>query len=331
VYDANDGGVDRSDDGGATWRNCSNGLAITMYYDMDVAQSDGRCYGGGAQDNGTLVTSTGRSDDHYEILGGDGGWLVYDPTDATNVIASYYNMHFFRFEGGSSKDVSPPCSDQERSAVWMAYIVLDPAKPKTVYAGSSRLWRSRNAGQQWQAISPTFDGGTISAIEVATADPRRIYVGTEHGGIFRSTDGGANWSANLSSSVLPGYTITRLCASPTDAERLYATVANFGHSHVFRSDDGGTSWQDTDRGQLPDVPHHAVEIPPAAPDTVIVCNDVGVFASRDGGGTWLNITRNLPNVMVVDLVYQERDKTLSAATYGRSLWRLRVDTSLGVQ
>ncbi len=52
--------------------------------------------------------------------------------------------------------------------------------------------------------------------------------------------------------------ITRLATSPTNANLLYATVANFGHGHVFRSDDGGTTWEDLDKGQLPDVPHHAI-------------------------------------------------------------------------
>ena len=60
VYDANDGGLDASLDGGARWENRSNGLATNMFYDLDVAQSDGRIFGGGAQDNGTLVTEQRR-------------------------------------------------------------------------------------------------------------------------------------------------------------------------------------------------------------------------------------------------------------------------------
>src|SRR5439155_1040787 len=68
VYDPNDGGLDVSEDGGLKWCNRSKGLAVTMYYDMDVAQSNGRHFGGGAQDNGTLVTTKGRSNDHFEVL-----------------------------------------------------------------------------------------------------------------------------------------------------------------------------------------------------------------------------------------------------------------------
>ena len=44
----------------------------------------------------------------------------------------------------------------------------------------------------------------------------------------------------------------------------------------------------------------------------------------DTGETWKNLTRNLPKVPIVDLVYHETDGTLTAASYGRSLWRLKV-------
>src|SRR4030095_5390263 len=106
------------------------------------------------------------------------------------------------------------------------------------------------------------DGSPISAIEIARADPRRIYVATENGGIFRSVDGGDHWRANVDSTPLPGHTVARLATSPVDASVVFATMANFGHGHVFRSRDGGTVWEDVAKGQLPDVPHHAVAILP---------------------------------------------------------------------
>jgi len=193
-----------------------------------------------------------------------------------------------------------------------------------VFTGSTRVWRTKNDGTAWSPVSPALDGGPISAIEVAAADPRRVFVGTENGGIFRSVDGGDTWSANLAGATLPGHAITRLTTSPTNANLLYATVANFGHSHVFRSTDSGTTWEDIDKGQLPDVPHHAITIARDAPNTLYVGNDAGVFTSPDTGRTWTSLTRNLPNVMVVDLVYQLNDRTLTAATYGRSMWRLAI-------
>jgi photosystem II stability/assembly factor-like uncharacterized protein len=325
VYDLNDGGVDVSEDGGATWSNRSEGLAVTMYYDMDVSQSDGCNFGGGTQDNGTLVTTKGRSDDHHQILGGDGGWMIYDPTDARHLYASYYNMGIWRWRDGKGRDVSPRAPKGEAHSVWIVYITMDPEDPNTVFTGSTRVWRTKNDGKKWSAVSPVLDGSPISTIEVAPADSKRVYVGTENGGFFRSLDGGETWSANIAGATLPGHTITRIDSTEKlGADFLFITIANFGHSHVFCSKDGGRTWEDMDKGQLPDVPHHVVVIRPDEPKTIYVGNDAGVFVSRDAGNRWMNMTGNLPNVMVVDLVLQAKDATLSAATYGRSLWRTRI-------
>ena len=324
VYDANDGGLDVSDDNGATWQNRSAGLAATMYYDLDVAPSDPLSFGGGAQDNGTVVTTSGRSDDHFEILGGDGGWMVYHPTRANEIYASYYNMNIRRIRGGKEFEASPPAPDSEKEKVWMVFITLDPNNPSTVFTGSTRVWRSPDEGATWKAVSNFLDRSPITAIEVAPADSKRIYVGTENGGFFRSLDGGATWSPNLAGAELPAVTITRLESSPANADMLFATVANFGNSHLFRSDDGGANWHDVDRGRLPDVPHHAVVVSPDEPRTVYVCSDAGIHVSRDLGENWSSLKRNLPNTMFVDLVYHQGAGTLTTATYGRSIWRLKL-------
>ena len=325
IYDANDGGLDVSDDGGATWTNRSNGLASSMSYDCDIAQSDARVVATGLQDNGTCATNTGAADMFREILGGDGGWVVIDPRDAGHIFASFYNFNIFRFRNGRSRDVSPPAPKAEQDLVWMCYICTDPNDANSVFTGTARVWRTNDDGVTWRAVSPTLDGSVISAIEVADSDSRRVYVGTENGGIFRSDDGGSTWSANIAGSELPGFTITRLIVSPRDAGVVYATVANFGSSHVFRSTDGGHSWQNIDNGQLPRVPHHALVIIDAGgTDDVYVGSDGGVFRTTDGGLTWTNLSGTLPNVMVVDLVHHVTENALIAATYGRSMWRLRL-------
>jgi photosystem II stability/assembly factor-like uncharacterized protein len=325
VYDANDGGLDVSEDGGHNWKNHSNGLAVTMFYDLDVAPGNGLVFGGGAQDNGTVITKTGAGSSFFQIYEGDGGWIVFDPLDAGHLFCSVYNLDIRRFRGRVHKNVSPPASKAEQSSVWMCFITFDPSDSNTVFTGSYRVWRTRNDGENWHAVSPSLDGSSISAIEVAPANPKRIYVGTENGGFFCSVDGGDSWSPNLSSSMLPGHTITRLESHPKNANLLFATVANFGHSHVFRTQDGGNNWEDVDKGQLPDVPHHAVLIRSDELNKVYVGNDAGVFVLDSAAGTWMNLTKNLPNAMVVDLVCHEKDAALFAATYGRSIWRLKLE------
>jgi photosystem II stability/assembly factor-like uncharacterized protein len=320
VYSANDGGMDVSEDGGAHWQNRSNGLAVTMFYDIDVAQTDKRVYGGGAQDNGTLITNTGDASAFFELLGGDGGWMVIDPNDAGHIYASYQYGGMYRFRNGSSRDVSPPFKDADSAGIWMVYIAIDPNNSNVVYTGNQRLYRTKNDGVSWDALTPVLDGSPVSAIEVA--DSKAVYVGTENGGFFRSLDRGATWSSNLAGPALPGVMITRIETNPGNARDVYVTVANFGNSHVFRSADGGATWVDIDGGKLPDVPHHALLIRPDAPKELYVSSDAGVYLTKDGGATWQNATSNLPNAMVVDLVYQRSAKMLLAATYGRSIWQL---------
>ena len=186
VYAINDGGLDVSQDGGATWANRSAGLAVTMYYDLEVAQSDRRVYGGGCQDNGTNITLTGNPDDHFQITGGDGGWLVIDPTVPTHLFSSAQHMFLWRHrpaDGWQSLDIG--AGPDEKDQVWMMFMVLHPQDPKQLFVGGTRLWRSVDDGDNWAALSGSFDGSAISALEIARADPRRIYVGTENGGSSR--------------------------------------------------------------------------------------------------------------------------------------------------
>jgi photosystem II stability/assembly factor-like uncharacterized protein len=323
VYDLNDGGMDCSTDGGSNWENRSNGLAANMFYDLEVAQTDSNMIAGGAQDNGTLATLDGQADSYFELTGGDGGWVVIDPTDAMHLFSTSQGMRIFRFRSTDGwREVSPP---EDQFEMWMVFLSMDSANRQTVFAGSRRVWRTRNDGDSWTPVSGSLDDSDITALEVARADSARIYAATENGGIFRSTDGGSTWSDNLASTVLPGRTVTRVQSQADNADIVYATVANFGNSHVFRSSDGGLNWVDIGRGELPDAPLLSIALPASHPGRVYVCGDAGVFVSDDQGATWSNLTRNLPNVMVVDLVYHERDHNLTAATYGRSFWRLQVD------
>jgi photosystem II stability/assembly factor-like uncharacterized protein len=320
VYAANDGGLDVSIDGGNRWENRSNGLATNMFYDVDVAQTDVRFFGGGAQDNGTIVTKDGRPDTFFEIDGGDGGWIVIDPNEADHVYTSSQFGAMTRLRNGHRRDVSPPFRDEDSGGIWMVYVTIDPNDSDTVYTGNQRVYRTKNDGLSWDALTPVLDGSPISAIEVAPADSNAIYVGTENGGIFRSLDGGTTWSANLTGPDLPGVMVTRIETHPADASDVYLTVGNSGNSHVFRSRDNGSTWTDIDRGKLPDVPHSALLIRPDKPKELYVACDVGVFMTKDGGTTWRDATGALPNVMVVDIVLHEATRTLFAATYGRSIW-----------
>jgi photosystem II stability/assembly factor-like uncharacterized protein len=349
LISGNDGGVSVSEDGGRSWKDRSQGMVTTMFYDLDVAPSDGAILAGGTQDHGTLVAGVGdgKEGEFIPAIPGDGAWTVFDPADAENVFASANNFDVRRHRRGRPwdydnwKNVSPKPDqvlEDERSQRAVTVLAIEPSTrkgTKKLFAGTARLWSTDTSGRRWKRASPVFDRSPISAIGVSSVTSRLIFVGTTTGGIFRSGDGGATWSENLAGPDIPSRAITSIQIHPKSAATVVVTVAATGiagsgvelgtgaslpYGHVFRSKDGGAFWEDIDGGALPNVAYFAAAYETHPPYRLFVAGDVGVWAEIDG--RWLHINGNLPSVVVSDLVYHHKDRTLTAATYGRGVWRM---------
>ncbi|MFN8058098.1 MAG: hypothetical protein U0Q12_02970 [Vicinamibacterales bacterium] len=315
VYTANDGGLDVSDDGGKTWTNRSRGLAVTMFYDVDVAQTDAAEFGGGAQDNGTLVTSTGKADEFFELLGGDGGWMVVDPNDAGHVYACTQSWRDVSLPKWNARSVSLPFASAESAGIWMVYITIDHDSD-TVYTGNQRLYRTTNDGGVVGRPHAQVDESDFGHRSGARRRVAHLCRHRERG-LLPQRGRRSHGSANLADSTLPGVMITRIDTHPEDAADVFITVANFGNLIVFRSKNGGSTWNDIDNGDCRTsritrcsfVRTHRRSSTSAA---------TRASSRRDGGRTWRNATANLPNVMVVDL---------STTSPRRRSWRhLRTET-----
>jgi len=251
----------------------------------------------------------------------------------------------------------------ERGHGEIAVMAIDPKDPRTVWLGTTRLWTTSNQGKSWRALPEIFDGSPISAIEIAEPNPKYMLVGTSNGGIFRSVNGGKSWSENLSGLELPGRLISRIDILPKpqkdgslpvvvtvagsgvgkyltlDAQgRGTGGLSDRGFSHVFLSVDGGATYADQDSGTLPPLPFHAAVYETWPPYRVFVGGDFGVYMGNVGEGIrpdtgaretvilgWTNITGNMTPVIVTDLVYHHKDRVLTAATYGRGIWQLKMD------
>src|ERR1035438_7425059 len=94
-----------------------------------------------------------------------------------------------------------------------------------------------------------------------------------------------------------------------------------GVAHVFLSEDAGLSWRPIDTLEMPDVAYHAAVFETHEPYRLFVANDCGVWMTEDFAA-WTDVSTTLPNVIVSDLVYHHRDQSLTAATYGRGVWRV---------
>jgi len=319
VYAGNDGGMYRSDDAGATWRPINNGLAVTQFYAMAVDQSKPNTNYGGTQDNGTLG---GREGNWSMVAGGDGFYVVVDPTDPDVLYGEFPNGDLWKrnLRTGTFQRITTGI-DPNDPGYWSAPLVMDPVDSRTLYHGRRRLYATYDGGGSWRPISPQFSA-SITAIGVSPADPSVIYIGTARGEVWRTLDGGENWE-NVGINGLPVRFVTDFALSESDPATVYVTLSGFGAGHVWRSTDYGRTWQNVGVS-LPDIPVNAIVLDPLDERRIFVGTDIGVFASLDGGATWFPYGVGLPRAPVVDLAIHHSRRLLRAATHGRSMWEVEL-------
>jgi hypothetical protein len=232
---------------------------------------------------------------------------------------------------------------------WMTPLEFDPNDPNVMYFGSNVVSRSTNNGITFTPISEDLttdpeqhdpnDGykifGTITTLAAAKSDPNVLYVGTDDGLLWRTSNQGGEWTLltdldedgdgpdEAGENGLPNEWVTRVAIDPTDADVAYATFSRFRKGDdaalVVKTTDGGATWTDIS-GNLPAAPVIDVIVLPE--DRLAVATDVGVFLTADGGTTWLAVGSNLPAVPVLDIRYHEPTNTITAATFGHGIQRV---------
>ena len=162
-------------------------------------------------------------------------------------------------------------------------------------------------------------------------DPNTIYVlgfseTTGVPGLFVTKDHGATWvqtNGGLPLSVSGSITV-----DPRNRDTVYYTVPTAGGTgtpRVWVTTNAGVSWAAVSTG-LPDVPTWTLVVDPRT-GNLYVGNDEGVFVSTNQGGSWQRFGIGMPNVQVRDLVLNQNLNTLTAATYGRSMFQLFLENS----
>jgi len=238
---------------------------------------------------------------------------------------------------------------------WNSPLTMSPNNPRTIYVGSSHLFKSTDRGETWTIISPdltendpetrnsTWSGGlvrdvtgaenwnTIYAVDESPVDPEVVWVGTDDGNVQVTRDGGDSWT-NVTSNM-PGFPargwVTRVTPSHHDRGTAYVTVDNHrlgdNEPYVWATTDFGQSWEDLS-GDLPaqgtprGLTLHMIVEDPVNPDLLFLGSEFGAFFSLDGGQTWDPFMNGLPPVAVRDLVIHPRDADLVAGTHGRAVW-----------
>lgn len=323
IYAGNDGGVYKSIDGGATWAALNNDLSLTQFYPgISVHPTDPVQVIGGTQDNGTVQYNG--SPGWAPVIGGDGGYTAINHLDASSWWGQSQWTPNSGFSGPQRRDAQTGSGfthkmngiDPSDRGQFIAPLFMDPINPRVLYFGTFRLYRTRDNGENWTAISGDLSGGsgTITAIGVPRADTAMIYVGTSDGRVQVSQNYGASFTL---ASGLPNRVVKDFVFDPVDPQVAWVTFSGFGTGHVFKTTNRGATWTNVS-GNLPDVPVNAIaHVFPQS--ELVVGTDVGLFRTTNDGATWTPWP-GIPNAAVFDLVYNPNTGQLVAATFGRGMF-----------
>jgi len=294
----------------------------------------------------------------YVAGGGEPGYIAPDPLDPDLFYSGTNNGGYvdkFNRRLGTSREVNPypwfysgePSKDIRERWQWTFPIIFSPVDPKTLYVSSQRLWRTRDGGNTWEALSGDLtrhdpstmerSGGpitgdmngpevyaTIFAVGPGKRNVNVIWVGSDDGLIHVTRDGGATWT-DVTPKEMPEFgRVSQIDASAFDDATAYVSVrrpllADFS-PYIFKTNDFGRTWTKIVNGIRPDAYVHAVREDPNRRGLLYAATQHGVYLSYDDGGSWQPLNPGLPDVPVSDLVVEANE--LVIATHGRGFWVL---------
>jgi photosystem II stability/assembly factor-like uncharacterized protein len=349
LYNANDGGVYLSDDGGGRWTHAVSASATQFYnVELDTAQPF-HAYGS-VQDIGSRRATVTLALDRKitpvafdNAPGGEGSNHAVDPNNPNIVYSHGFYGNFQRTDvsagaNGRGTDVQPKDPDAELRAQWMAPFFISPHNSAVVYAGYQFLFRSKNRGDSWDKISSDLTGNDAAqmlpknssaipyqTIVAITESPKKqgvFYVGTDDGRIHTTIDDGKEWT-ELTSRIPSKRWISRIVASQFADGTVYITQRGREDDdfapYVYKSTDFGKTLKSI-AGNIPAGPVNVIREDPRDANVLYVGTDFGVYVSTNGGTAWQVYGGNLPSVQVSDLQFQKRDNVIVISTYGRGLW-----------
>lgn len=200
-------------------------------------------------------------------------------------------------------------------------VAVAPSDPNVVYVGMGEgqirgvasshgdgVYRSTDAGATWTHLG-LEKTRQISTIRIHPDNPDVVYVAAQGSpwtpnperGVYRSTDGGANWEKVLFLDETTG--VSDLSMDVTNPRILYAALWDHQRmpwqvrsggpgSGIHKSTDGGDTWNKLAGGLPAAMGKIGVAVSPAKPDRVwaiVEAENGGLFRSDNGGKSWRNV------------------------------------------
>jgi photosystem II stability/assembly factor-like uncharacterized protein len=191
----------------------------------------------------------------------------------------------------------------------------------TVYIGSASggVWKSVNGGTTFKPVFDKQTAQSIGAIAIDPKNPKTIWAGTGESwtrnsvsigdGIYKSTDGGENWT-NM--GLKDSERISKILIDPTDGNTVYACVpgklwSDSDDRGLYKTTDGGATWNKILKGANLSTGCSMISLNPENPKILFAgmwdfrrkgwtfrsggenstaASGSGLFTSSDGGATW---------------------------------------------
>jgi photosystem II stability/assembly factor-like uncharacterized protein len=273
--------------GGGLWKTTDGGESWAPVTDNQITSASVGAVAVSESNPDIVFIGMGESCIRGNIMPGDG---VYKSTDAGK---TWTHVGFRNSDAISKIRIHPTNPNIVYVASFGKYGV--PSEERGVY-------KSTDGGRTWRKV---LDRGTKTGAVDISIDPRNPNVifaamweafrteyqmssGGPTSGLFKSTDGGENWTEITRAPGMPAGMIGRIgvAVSGADGNRVYALVEN-ENGGLFKSDDAGTTWtlvNSTRNIRQRAFYYTHVTADPKNKDVVYALN-TSLFRSTDGGKT----------------------------------------------
>lgn len=241
IYGCGYASIFRTTDGGASWQVLHDNILRTyetIYQDF----ANPMILFVGSHRDGVLKSINGGISWTSSSTGITDPWvdcLAVSQLSPSFIYSGTYNGLYVSTNSGQSWELVPLGLSYQPSVLSIAF---HPIEADIIFVGtySDGIRVSRDGGITWEDASRglTVTGewpASIDSIVIRPDQPNIMYAASSGDGVFRSLDGGQNWQQI--NSGLPTLNVRRLAIDPSDPERLYAGLQDYGVGTITISAD----------------------------------------------------------------------------------------------